>query len=85
VTQPSPNGSKSATKPAFDPVNPYQGIVPTEWTMDTFNPPQGQFAAVCFRTPNTTMTVVLAKDDLSRLIGMLQQLHAGMHGLIIPG
>jgi hypothetical protein len=85
VTQPSPNGSKPATKPAFDPVNPYQGVLPLEWTADVLNIPQGQFGAIGFRTPNSTTTIVLAKEDVAVLIKTLQELHGRMHGLIIPG
>jgi hypothetical protein len=83
VTQPTPNGSTPAVKPAFDPVNPYQGVLPLEWTTDVLNIPQGQFGAIGFRTPNSTTTIVLAKDDVAVLIKSLQELHGRMHGLII--
>jgi len=71
------------SKPAFDPANPYQGVLPLEWTTDVLTIPQGQFGAIGFRTPNSTTTVVLAKDDLATLIKSLQELHGRMHGLII--
>lgn len=83
MTQPSPNGNKPVSKPAFDPANPYQGVLPLEWTTDVLTIPQGQFGAIGFRTPNSTKTIVLAKDDLAMLIKSLQELHGRMHGLII--
>jgi len=79
----SPNGHGPA-KDLFDPHNVYRGELSTEWTTGKLQTPQGERGAVCFRMPNTTLTLVLAKDDLATLIGSLQTLHGQMNGLILP-
>lgn len=81
----SPNGQVPVQgKPPFDPANQFQAELPTEWTLASVQVTGGQRAAVCFRTPNTTATYMLAKDDLGKLVKGLQQLHASMNGLILP-
>lgn len=88
----SPNGQHPQQQPVpvgvpvFDPANPFTGDVPTQWTVGKVDfPGAGQRGVACFRTPNTTMAIVLAKDHLGTLIQDLQKLHASMNGLILPG
>jgi hypothetical protein len=87
----TPNGQHPAqppapvSKPLFDTANQFTGEMPVEWTVGAVDFPGGQRAAVCFRVPNTSLTVVMAKDDLGRLISDLQTLRGRMTGLILPG
>jgi hypothetical protein len=69
----------------FDTGNTLLSIVPSEMTVSVQDTPIGQRLAVTIRTADTTLTVFLAKDEVSSWEGALASGRAKMTGLIIPG
>lgn len=71
--------------PIFDSGNPYIMDVPAMLATDLVNGPSGQKLALTLRIPNTTVTVMLAKDDAERWVDQIRGGLAKMNGLILPG
>lgn len=71
-------------KPTFDPFNPYHLEAPVEWATSLVDTPAGQRAALCFRYPNTTATVVLTDVDLDALIATLTLTRGNMSPIVKP-
>lgn len=68
----------------WDLANPYRGEVPAQLTTDVVDGPGGQRAGLTVRVPNTTVSVLLVKDDLDTWIEQLVKLRGRMNGLILP-
>ena len=86
MTVPVPvNGSAPQPPPFFDPTNPYNGEVPAQLTTDVVNGPVGQRLGLKIHIPNTTLVLVLAKDDATAWRDALSAGISRMNGLILPG
>lgn len=68
----------------WDMAQPFRGEVPAQLTTDVVDTAAGQRAGLSVRVPNTTVTVLLVKDDLDTWIEQLVKLRGRMNGLIIP-
>lgn len=69
----------------FDPGHPMGAMdAPFWWSMDLVTGPAGQRLAVTLRLPNTTVTVIMAKDEATNLREQLSAKLAEMTGLIVP-
>lgn len=77
------NGSSPIS--IFDPTNPYSGETPAAITVEIVNGPGGQRLGLKVHLPNTTVVVLLARDDAAAWRDAISQGIAGMNGLIMPG
>jgi hypothetical protein len=80
----------AVSQPAPDQVQPFDmgnillGEAPAQLVTQIVNTPGGQRLALTVRTPSTTLTVFLAKDDANRWLSQLQTETGRMSGLILP-
>lgn len=70
--------------PLFDAGHPYIMDVPAALATELVDGPNGQRLGLTIRIPNTTVTVMLAKDDAQRWVDQIRGDIARMSGLIIP-
>ena len=68
-----------------DPNHPFVGEVPAFLVTEVVPTPGGQRLALAVRVPNTTVSVLLAKDDALRWADQIRAEVAKMNGLILPG
>lgn len=80
----TPNGSGPVPTVA-DPSNPWLMEVPAQLTTEVMNGPTGQRLGMTVRIPNTTVTVLLGKDDALQWADQIRAKVSEMNGLILPG
>lgn len=59
--------------------------VPAVLSTEVVNGPTGQRLALTVRVPNTTVTVLLVKDDVLAWADQIRAEHGKMSGIILPG
>lgn len=85
MTSPSPNGDGPQQVPVFDPAHPFTGHhVPAALSTDVVQTTGGQMLALTVRIPNTTVSLLLAKDDAIRWADQVRAAVGTMNGLILP-
>ncbi len=74
--------------PAYDPANPLMQqaaqALPSLLTSETVTTQQGQMMRLAIRTPDTTLVVLLRREDVNAWGLWLCEQAAGMSGLIVP-
>lgn len=84
MSTPSPNGNGPAV-PVFDQGHPFTGNeLPAQLVTEVVTTTGGQRLALTIRIPNTTVSVLLAKDDVARWADQIRAAGAQMNGLILP-
>jgi hypothetical protein len=73
--------------PAMDPGNPFVAKVPANLTTSELMTPDGRLGVATFRTPGTTLSVLLTRDEVANWAEALQKLANQMSGLVVatPG
>lgn len=74
--------------PAKDPANPYTDSLPPQpatISAEQLRTALGAFLRVCIRTPDTTLVVVMSREDAIAWGTFLRQQGEGLTGLIVPG
>jgi phosphodiesterase/alkaline phosphatase D-like protein len=71
--------------PPIDPANQLLGPVNAELTVGVANTTEGQRLILTIRTPSTTNTVFLTRDDAVNWAQVIQSNAAGMSGLVVVG
>jgi len=69
--------------PPVDLGNPLLSIVPAQMHVSEHSTPAGRRAAVTIRTPCSTQTVFLTREELSGWAQVMQQAAAQMGGLVL--
>jgi hypothetical protein len=70
---------------AFDRDNPFLQEIPAQCVTDVVQTPGGQRMVLTIRTPGTTVTVFLMRDDAEKWRDQISATIARMNGLIVPG
>jgi hypothetical protein len=85
VSTPSPNGHGPQMVALFDPGHPFTGHeVPAQLVTEVVDTTGGQRMALTVRIPNTTVSMLLAKDDALQWAEQIRSKVAEMNGLILP-
>lgn len=85
MSTPGQNGSSPPVVPVFDPSHPFTGHhVPAVLSTDVVQTTGGQMLALAVRIPNTTVSLLLAKDDALRWADQIRAAVGTMNGLILP-
>lgn len=85
MSTPSPNGSRPQPVAVFDPGHPFTGHeVPAQLVTEVVETTGGQRLALTVRVPNTTVSLLLVKDDGLRWADQIRAKVAEMNGLILP-
>lgn len=85
MSTPSPNGHGPQPVALFDPGHPFTGNeMPAQLVTEVVDTNGGQRLAMTVRIPNTTVSVLLAKDDALRWADQIRSKVAEMNGLILP-
>lgn len=71
--------------PPIDVGNQLLGGVPAQLTVSEQMTPSGKAAALTIRTPSTTLTVFLAREELADWAGTMQRTADQMGGLMLIG
>jgi len=74
-----------AQVPPVDPGNALLGGVPAQLTVSEQQTPNGKMAAVTIRTPCSTLTVFLAREELGGWAALMQRTADQMGGLVLVG
>lgn len=84
------NGTPGAAPldlPAFDPGNPLvqqAPPLPTLLTADVVQGPRGKVLLLTIRTPDTTLTLKLPREDVEVWAGFLRDRVADLSGIVLP-
>lgn len=79
------NGSGPQPVAVFDPGHPFTGHeVPAQLVTEVVETTGGQRIALTVRIPNTTVSLLLAKDDGLRWADQIRAKVGEMNGLILP-
>jgi hypothetical protein len=85
MSTPSQNGHGPQAVAVFDPGHPFTGNqVPAQLVTELVQTTRGQMMALTLRIPNTTVSVLLAKDDAQMWADQIRSKIAEMNGLILP-
>jgi hypothetical protein len=68
----------------FDTAHPFITEVPAQLTTELVDGPHGQRIGLTIRIPNTTVTVLLVKDDAEKWCDQLRETIGRANGLILP-
>jgi hypothetical protein len=69
--------------PPVDPGNPYLTKVPASLVTSELTGPDGRVAAATIRTPGTTLTVLLTRDECAQWAAAFQNQANSMSGLVV--
>jgi hypothetical protein len=68
----------------FDAAHPFLGEVAAQLTTELVDGPHGQRIGLTIRIPNTTVTVLLVKDDAEKWVSQIRETIGRANGLILP-